>query len=76
LGREETVVLTLPIAGQTSSVSVSGEPPVLNTGNPTTTTTFSAAATPAKSGRGGDITFPAQLAAITLLQTGCRGVAC
>src|ERR1700681_5120991 len=31
LGRTETVILTLPIAGVTESVSVSAEPPVLNT---------------------------------------------
>jgi poly(3-hydroxybutyrate) depolymerase len=76
LGCEETVVLTLPNAGQTSSVSVSGEPLVLNTDNPNMTTTFSAAAIERVPNRGGDITFPVQLAAITLLQTGCRGVAC
>src|SRR5271168_1211819 len=44
LGRLEIVALTLPIAGLTSSVSVSGEPPVLNTRNPNTTTTFNVAA--------------------------------
>src|SRR5713101_626826 len=39
LGRTETATLTLPIADVTESVSVSGEPPVLNTRNPNTTTT-------------------------------------
>src|SRR5580700_11075364 len=62
LGRVETVVLTLPIAGVTASVSVSAEPPVLNTRNPNTTTTFNAAALERLPNPGGDLTFPAQLA--------------
>src|SRR5712692_9420345 len=36
LGRAETVTLRLPIAGLTASVSVSAEPPMLNTRNPNT----------------------------------------
>jgi hypothetical protein len=41
---------------------VSG-PPVLNTRNPNTTTTFNVAAIESLPNPGGDITFPAQLAA-------------
>jgi hypothetical protein len=73
LGRVETVTLTLPIAGLTSSVNVSGEPPVLNTRNPNTTTTFSAAAIERLPNPGGDITFPAQLAAGALMNTAGSG---
>src|SRR6202165_882041 len=40
LGRAESVMLTLPIAGVTESVNVSAEPLILNTRNPNTTTTF------------------------------------
>ena len=73
LGRVETVVLTLPIAGFTASVSVSAEPPVLNTRNPNTTTTFNVAAIERLPNPGGDITFPAQLAAGVLMNTAGSG---
>jgi hypothetical protein len=73
LGRVEIVVLTLPIAGLTSSVSVSGEPPVLNTRNPNTTITFNAAALERLPNPGGDLTFPAQLAAGVLMNTAGSG---
>ncbi len=73
LGRVETVVLTLPIAGLTSSVSVSAESPVLNTRNPNTTTTFNAAAIERLPNPGGDLTFPAQLAAGVLMNTAGSG---
>src|SRR5713101_9484484 len=73
LGRTETVTVTLPIAGVTESVSVSGEPPVLNTRNPNTTATFSVAAIESLPNPGGDITFPAQLAAGALMNTAGSG---
>ena len=73
LGRVETVALTLPIAGLTSSVSVSAEPPILNTKNPNTTTTFTAAAIESLPNSGGDITFPAQLAAGALMNSAGSG---
>jgi hypothetical protein len=73
LGRLEIVALTLPIAGLTSSVSVSGEPPVLNTRNPNTTITFNVAALERLPNPGGDLTFPAQLAAGVLMNTAGSG---
>src|SRR6202049_1948945 len=73
LGRTETVTLTLPIAGVTESVSVSAEPPVLNTRNPNTATTFNVAAIESLPNPGGDITFPAQLAAGALMNTAGSG---
>src|SRR5258708_6885016 len=73
LGRTETVTVTLPIAGVTESVSVSGGPPVLNTRNPNTTTTFNVAAIESLPNPGGDITFPAQLAAGALMNTAGSG---
>src|SRR5229473_7134990 len=73
LGRTETVTLTLPIAGVTESVSVSAEPPGLNTRNPNTTTTFNVAAIESLPNPGGDITFPAQLAAGALMNTAGSG---
>src|ERR1700680_4940584 len=73
LGRTETVTLTLPIAGFTESVSVSAEPPVLNTRNPNTTTTFNVAAIERLPNAGGDLTFPAQLAAGALMNTAGSG---
>ena len=73
LGRTETVTLTLPIAGLTESVSVSAEPPMLNTRNPNTTTTFNVAAIESLPNPGGDITFPAQLAAGALMNTAGSG---
>jgi hypothetical protein len=73
LGRTETVTLTLPIAGVTESVSVSAEPSVLNTRNPNTTTTFNVAAIESLPNPGGDITFPAQLAAGALMNTAGSG---
>src|SRR6202049_348647 len=73
LGRTETITLTLPIAGFTESVSVSAEPPVLNTRNPNTTTTFAVAAIESLPNPGGDITFPAQLAAGALMNTAGSG---
>src|SRR6202521_2582536 len=73
LGRTETVTLTLPIAGVTESVSVSAEPPVPNTRNPNTTTTFNVAAIESLPNPGGDITFPAQLAAGALMNTAGSG---
>ena len=73
LGRVETIVLTLPIAGLTTSVSVSAELPTLNTSNPNTTTTFNVAAIESLPNPGGDITFPAQLAAGALMNTAGSG---
>src|SRR6202521_99689 len=73
LGRTETVTLTLPIAGLTASVNVSGEPPMLNTGNPNTMTTFAVAAIESLPNPGGDLTFPAQLAAGALMNTAGSG---
>jgi hypothetical protein len=73
LGRVETIVLTLPIAGLTASVSVSAELPTLNTSNPNTTTTFNVAAIESLPNPGGDITFPAQLAAGALMNTAGSG---
>src|SRR5580700_2732559 len=73
LGLVETVALTLPIAGLTSSVSVSAEPPALNTRNPNTTTTFNAAAIERLPNPSGDLTFPAQLAAGALMNTAGSG---
>src|SRR5579872_1787215 len=73
LGRVETVTLTLSIAGLSASVSVSSEPPLLNTRNPNTTTTFTAATIEALPNPGGDITFPAQLAAGVLMNTAGSG---
>ncbi|HUK32626.1 MAG TPA: carboxypeptidase-like regulatory domain-containing protein [Vicinamibacterales bacterium] len=73
LGRVETVTLTLAIAGLTASVSVSSEPPLLNTRNPNTTTIFTAKRIEALPNPGGDITFPAQLAAGALMNTAGSG---
>src|ERR1700694_5744120 len=73
LGRTETVTLTLSIAGVTESVSVSAAPPALNTRNPNTTTTFNVAAIESLPNPGGDITFPAQLAAGALMNTAGSG---
>jgi hypothetical protein len=73
LGRVETVTLTMPIAGLTASVSVSSAPPLLNTGNPNTTTTLTAERIEALPNPGGDITFPAQLAAGALMNTAGSG---
>ena len=73
LGRVETVTLTLPMAGITTSVSVSAAPPVLNTRNPNTTTTFSATALESLPNPAGDITFPAQLASGALMNTAGSG---
>jgi hypothetical protein len=73
LGRAETVTLTLPIAGLTASVSVSSAPPLLNTSNPNTTTIFTAQRIEALPNPGGDITFPAQLAAGALMNTAGSG---
>jgi hypothetical protein len=73
LGQVETVILTLPIAGVTASVSVSAEPPILNTRNPNTTTTFTATAIESLPNPAGDITFPAQLASGTLMNTAGSG---
>src|SRR6202163_2195641 len=73
LGRTATVNLMLAIAGLTASVSVSAEAPLLNTRNPNTTTTFSVAAIESLPNPGGDITFPAQLAAGALMNTAGSG---
>jgi hypothetical protein len=73
LGRTETVTLTLPIAGLAESVSVSAAQRVLNTNNPNTTTTFTAAAIESLPNPGGDLTFPAQLAAGVLMNTAGSG---
>src|ERR1700737_1877139 len=73
LGRTEAVTLMLPIAGLTASVSVSAEPPLLNTRNPNTTTAFNVAAIESLPNPGGDITFPAQLAAGALMNTAGSG---
>src|SRR5713101_2274735 len=73
LGRTETVTLTQHIAGLAESVSVSAEPPVLNTRNPNTTTSFTVAAIESLPNPGGDITFPAQLAAGALMNSAGSG---
>jgi hypothetical protein len=73
LGRVTAVTLTLAIAGVSTSVSVSAEGPLLNTQNPNTTTTFTAKAIESLPNPGGDITFPAQLAAGALMNTAGSG---
>jgi hypothetical protein len=73
LGRVQTVVVTLPVAGVVTSVQVSAEPPTLDTANPNTTTTFTAKALDRLPNPGGDLTFPAQLAAGALMNTAGSG---
>ncbi|HWW88551.1 MAG TPA: carboxypeptidase-like regulatory domain-containing protein [Vicinamibacterales bacterium] len=73
LGRVQTLTLMLPVAGVATSVSVSAEPPILDTANPNTTTTFNVKAIEALPNPGGDITFPAQLSAGALMNTAGSG---
>ena len=73
LGRVQAVTVTLPVAGVTATVHVSAEPPTLNTANPNTTTTFTAKALERLPNPGGDLTFPAQLAAGALMNTAGSG---
>jgi hypothetical protein len=69
LGRVQTVTLTLPVAGVVATVHVSAEPPTLDTATPNTTTTFTAKALERLPNAGGDLTFPAQLAAGAVMNT-------
>jgi hypothetical protein len=73
LGRVQIVTLTLSVAGVTTSVNVSAEPPTLNTRNPNTTTIFTAKTLERLPNPGGDITFPAQLSAGALMNTAGSG---
>ena len=71
LGQTQTVNFTLAVASARQAVVVSGDPPLVNTENPNTSTTMNAKALENLPNPGGDLTYPLQFAAGALINTAC-----
>jgi hypothetical protein len=73
LGERQTVNFTLRVAGAKGEVVVVGEAPLLNPGNPNTSSTLDAAALENLPNPGGDLTYPLQFAPGALMNTAGSG---
>jgi hypothetical protein len=73
LGQTQTVNFTLAVASARQAVVVSGDPPLVNTENPNTSTTMNAKALENLPNPGGDLTYPLQFAAGALINTAGSG---
>jgi hypothetical protein len=73
LGQKQTVNFTLNVAQSNESVEVSGEAPLINTGNANTSTTLSEKSLEDLPNPGGDLTYPLQFAAGALINTAGSG---
>jgi hypothetical protein len=73
LGQTQTVNFTLAVASAREDVVVNGEPPLVNTANPNTSTTLDAKALENLPNPGGDLTYPLQFAAGALINTAGSG---
>lgn len=73
LGQRQTVNFTLELATARGEVTVTGEPPLINAGNPNTSTTLNARSLEDLPNPGGDMTYPLQFAAGALINTAGSG---
>src|SRR5580658_2075587 len=73
LGQTQTVNFTLAVASARDDIVVNGEPPLVNTANPNTSTTLDAKALENLPNPGGDLTYPLQFAAGALVNTAGSG---
>jgi hypothetical protein len=73
LGQKQTVDFKLSIASQSATVLVQDQAPLINTGNPNTTTTLNARALEDLPNPGGDLTYPLQFAPGALINTAGSG---
>jgi hypothetical protein len=73
LGQTRSVNFTLAVSSAREDVVVNGEPPLVNTANPNTSTTLDAKALENLPNPGGDLTYPLQFAAGALINTAGSG---
>jgi hypothetical protein len=73
LGLKQTVDFTLNIAGVSQAVTVTEQAPLINPGNPNTSTTLNARALEDLPNPGGDLTYPLQFAPGALINTAGSG---
>lgn len=73
LGQTQTVNFTLAVESAREDVTVNGEAPLVNPGNPNTSTTLDAVALENLPNPGGDMTYPLQFAAGALINTAGSG---
>src|ERR1700683_1944944 len=73
LGQKPTVDFVLKVAGAKQTVEVSAMPPVIDPGNPNTSTNLDAPALENLPNPGGDLTYPLQFSAGALINTAGSG---
>src|ERR1700689_5538301 len=73
LGQKQTVDFVLKVAGAKQTVEVSAMPPVIDPGNPNTSTNLDAPALENLPNPGGDMTYPLQFSAGALINTAGSG---
>src|SRR6202451_2375433 len=73
LGQKQTVDFVLKVAGAKQTVEVSAMPPVIDPGNPNTSTNLDAPALENLPNPGGDLTYPLQFSAGALINTAGSG---
>ncbi len=73
LGQKQAVNFTLKVAQSNQTVEVSGAAPLINPGNPNTSTNLNAPALENLPNPGGDLTYPLQFAAGALINTAGSG---
>jgi Carboxypeptidase regulatory-like domain len=73
LGQKQTVDFVLKVAGAQQTVEVSAIPPLINPGNPNTSTNLDAPALENLPNPGGDLTYPLQFSAGALINTAGSG---
>ena len=73
LGQKQTVDFVLKVAGAKQTVEVSAMPPLINPGNPNTSTNLDAPALENLPNPGGDLTYPLQFSAGALINTAGSG---
>jgi hypothetical protein len=69
LGQRQTVTFTLQLAAAKGQATVTGQAPLVNPGNPNTSTTLNAVALENLPNPGGDMTYPLQFAPGALMNT-------
>ena len=73
LGQKQTVNFALRLAKSTQTIEVTGAPPILNPGNPNTSTNLNAPTLENLPNPGGDLTYPLQFAPGALINTAGSG---
>ena len=73
LGQRQTVTFMLQLAAARGEVTVTGEAPLINPGNPNTSTTLNAVTLENLPNPGGDMTYPLQFAPGALMNTAGSG---